>query len=161
LVNVTIANFYAPNNYPADFIVDSTNPSRNNTLVIALPQPTHALALDYGGLGFTGVGTATITLSNGHVFTQARLPTVGNTTFVGFVSSDPITTLTLVTTNDSWVVLDVILGHFAGIPVQTNCQGQSVSVLAQQHGDLATAAAALEFPSVQALQDAIREFCEE
>jgi hypothetical protein len=107
------------------------------------------------------VGSATITLSNGHVFTQARLPTVGNTTFVGFVSSDPITTLTLVTTNDSWVVLDVILGNFAGIPAQTNCQGQSVSALTLQHGDLTTATAALGFPSVQALQDTIRAFCEE
>src|SRR5262249_30520332 len=90
-VNVTAANFYSPHTYPGDFIVDSANPSPNNVLVISLPQPTHALALDYGGLGFTGGGSATLILSNGHVFAQPSLPTVGNTTFVGFVSSDPIT----------------------------------------------------------------------
>ena len=101
-----------------------------------------------------------ITLSNGHVFTQARLATVGNTTFVGFVSTDPITTLTLVTTNDSWIVQDVILANFAGMPGEANCQGESVSALARPHGGLDAAAAALGFPSVQALQEAIRAFCE-
>jgi hypothetical protein len=50
---------------------------------------------------------------------------------------------------------------FAGTPGTPNCQGQSVSALAQQFGGLEAAAAALGFPSVQALQDAIREFCEE
>jgi Beta-propeller repeat len=50
---------------------------------------------------------------------------------------------------------------FAGTPGKANCHGKSVSALAQQYGGLAAAAAALGFPSVQALQDAIREFCEE
>ncbi|MBV9308669.1 MAG: hypothetical protein JOZ45_21155 [Acidobacteriaceae bacterium] len=104
-VNVTTATFYAPNNYRADFIVNSTNSSSSNTLVISLPS-TYALALDFGGLGFNGASTATITLSNGHVFTAASLPTVGSTEFVGFVSTDALTSLTLVTTNDSWVVQD-------------------------------------------------------
>ena len=50
---------------------------------------------------------------------------------------------------------------FAGTPGKPNCHGQSVSALAQQFGGLDAAATALGFPSVQALQDAIREFCEE
>jgi hypothetical protein len=50
---------------------------------------------------------------------------------------------------------------FAGTPGRSNCHGKSVSALARQFGGLAAAAAALEYPSVQALQDAIREFCEE
>jgi len=49
----------------------------------------------------------------------------------------------------------------AGVPGKANCHGKSVSALARQFGGLDAAAAALGFPSVQALQDAIRAFCEE
>jgi hypothetical protein len=49
---------------------------------------------------------------------------------------------------------------FAGTPGTPNCRGESVSALAQQFGGLDAAASALGFPSVQALQDAIRAFCE-
>jgi hypothetical protein len=48
---------------------------------------------------------------------------------------------------------------FAGTPGNSNCQGQSVSALAEQFGGLDAAAAALGFPSVQALQHAIQAFC--
>jgi hypothetical protein len=50
---------------------------------------------------------------------------------------------------------------FAGIPGEANCHGKSVSALAHQFGGLNSAAQDLGFPSVQALQDAIRAFCEE
>jgi hypothetical protein len=50
---------------------------------------------------------------------------------------------------------------FAGTPGEANCHGQSVSALARQFGGLNNAAAALGFPLVQALQDAIRAFCQE
>ena len=109
-VNVTTANFYPPNDYPADFIVDSANTNSNEQLVITLAAPVYALALNYGGLGFHGgPGSATITLSNGHVFTVPSLPTVGNTNFVGFVSTEQITSVTIATTNDDWVVENLIL----------------------------------------------------
>jgi probable HAF family extracellular repeat protein len=49
---------------------------------------------------------------------------------------------------------------FAGTPGMPNCHGKSVSALAQQFGGLDAAAAALGFPSVHALQDSIRAFCE-
>jgi hypothetical protein len=49
---------------------------------------------------------------------------------------------------------------FAGTPEKANCQGRSVSALARQYGGLNNAAAALGFPSVQALQKAIMDFCE-
>jgi YVTN family beta-propeller protein len=49
---------------------------------------------------------------------------------------------------------------FAGTPGFSNCHGQSVAALAQQFGGLNAAAAALGFPSVQALQAAIRAFCQ-
>jgi hypothetical protein len=48
---------------------------------------------------------------------------------------------------------------FAGTPGQANCQGQSVSALAQQYGGLAAAAAALGYSSVPVLQNAIAEYC--
>jgi hypothetical protein len=49
---------------------------------------------------------------------------------------------------------------FAGRPGKANCHGKSVSALVRQFGGLNNAAATLGFVSVQALQDAIREFCE-
>jgi YVTN family beta-propeller protein len=48
---------------------------------------------------------------------------------------------------------------FAGTPGSPNCHGTSVAALAQKYGGLAAAAAALGAPSVSALQDAIKAFC--
>jgi hypothetical protein len=50
---------------------------------------------------------------------------------------------------------------FAGTPGAANCHGESVSALVREFGGLRAAASVLGFPSVRALQDAIREFCEE
>jgi uncharacterized repeat protein (TIGR03803 family) len=49
---------------------------------------------------------------------------------------------------------------FAGAPENPNCEGKSVSALARQYGGLNAAAAALGYPSVQALQEAIMAYCE-
>jgi hypothetical protein len=46
---------------------------------------------------------------------------------------------------------------FAGTPGKPNCHGQSVSALARQAGGLYNAAA-VGYPSVDALQNAIMEF---
>jgi hypothetical protein len=107
-VNVNASGFYAPIIYPSDYIVNSVNPGTDNTLVVALPNPTHAIGLNYGGL--FGSGANTITLSNGHVFSQPTTPPAGTTQFVGFVSVDPITSLTLTTSGNSWVVLNLLIG---------------------------------------------------
>jgi len=108
-VNVTAADYYDPNTYPTDFIVDAVNASTNNQLDISLPERTYAVGFEYGGLGFNGVGVGTITLSNGHVFTTV-LPTVGHTQFVGFVAEEPIASVTFVAINDSWVIRRVDVG---------------------------------------------------
>ncbi len=50
---------------------------------------------------------------------------------------------------------------FAGTPGRENCFGQSVTALQGQFGGLNAAAAALGFPSVRALQNAILAFCGE
>jgi Beta-propeller repeat len=58
-------------------------------------------------------------------------------------------------------VAKIVVPTFAGTPGKPNCHGESVSALAHEFGGLDAAASALGFPSVQALQDAIRAFCEE
>ena len=49
--------------------------------------------------------------------------------------------------------------RFTGMPGNTNCHRQSISVLAQQHGGLNAAAEALGYSDVKALQDAVLTFC--
>jgi len=48
----------------------------------------------------------------------------------------------------------------AGTPGQPNCHGQTISALAHQFGGINAAASALGFSSVQALQNAVKLFCE-
>jgi hypothetical protein len=107
-VNVTAANFYNPTNYPADFIVDSSNGGPDNELTIILPQPTRALAMNFGG--FNGGASGTISLSNSFVLPLSNLPALGQTQFTGLVSATPFSALTLIVNNDSWVVLNLLTG---------------------------------------------------
>ena len=60
---------------------------------------------------------------------------------------------------DGLLGTNATLVTFAGAPGKPNCYGQSVSTLAREFGGLNGAAAALGFPSVQALQSAISRFC--
>jgi probable HAF family extracellular repeat protein len=48
---------------------------------------------------------------------------------------------------------------FAGTPGKANCYGRSVAALARQYGGLNAAAAALDYPDVDTLQNAILAFC--
>jgi len=48
---------------------------------------------------------------------------------------------------------------FAGTPSAANCHGKSVSALAREYGGMDAAAAALGYPSVEALQAAITAYC--
>ena len=105
-VNLTTSTFYTPNNYPADFLIDSSNPGPNNEVTIILPAPTRALGIDYGG--FAGGATGSISLSNGFVLPLSALPAAGQTQFSGFVSATPFSSLTFNINNDSWVVLDLL-----------------------------------------------------
>jgi CSLREA domain-containing protein len=50
---------------------------------------------------------------------------------------------------------------FAGTPGTPNCHGVSVAALVDQYGNVKEAALALRFPSVKALQDAIRAYCKD
>jgi hypothetical protein len=107
LVNVTNKDFYAPGfSYANDFIVDSANPGPNNTLNIVLPSAVTAFGINFGSL-FTGAN-GSLALSNG--FTQGFVGTAvsGSVAFLGFVSTDPFSSVQLTIDGESWVVTDVI-----------------------------------------------------
>jgi len=59
------------------------------------------------------------------------------------------------------LALVIINPGFAGTPGAPNCHGKSVSALTGEFGGLPAAATALGFPSVRALQEAIRGFCQQ
>ena len=80
-----------------------------------------------------------------------------STTFVGGAFGGRNSGGTVYEIVDSGFVVPPI---FAGTPGKPNCFGKSVSALAKQFGGLNNAAAALGYPSVDALQNAIMEFCE-
>jgi YVTN family beta-propeller protein len=76
---------------------------------------------------------------------------------------DPATNIVIATIPGGNAPAGVIIQpppRFAGIPGSHNCQGTSVSTLATKFRGVDTAAAALRFSSVKALQDEIRAFCE-
>jgi len=52
-----------------------------------------------------------------------------------------------------------VASPFAGTPGKADCGGKTVSALSARFGNINAAAAALGFPSVKALQDAIKAFC--
>jgi hypothetical protein len=99
------------------------------------------------GIAVGAAGSAYVT---GYSFSSnfPATPDVFQTTFGGVV--------------DAFVakIATVVALAFAGTPGEANCHGESVSALVRQFGGLDAAASALGFPSVQALQDAIQEFCE-
>jgi hypothetical protein len=122
-----------------------------------------------GGLGDNGfAGAAWVFTRTGGVWTQqaklvgtgavgladqgvsVSLSGDGNTAIVGGHGDNG-------SAGAAWVFAKPV---FAGTPGEENCHGQSVSALARQFGGLNNAAAALGFPSVQALQDAIMAFCQ-
>ena len=57
-------------------------------------------------------------------------------------------------TGAAWVFV-----RFAGLPRSASCHGQSVSALAQQYGGFGSAAAALGYSSVQAMQNGVAIYC--
>jgi hypothetical protein len=57
------------------------------------------------------------------------------------------------------IMVNPCQAFFAGTPGAANCNGESVSELAQLYGGMSNAASALGFSSVKDLQDAIGAFC--
>ncbi len=81
-------------------------------------------------------------------------------------------TVSVIATGINMVVAVLPVGHspsafgvfiqprFTGMPGNKNCHGQSISALTHTFGGLNTAAIALGLPTVQALQTAVKTFCE-
>jgi hypothetical protein len=89
---------------------------------------------------------------------DARVATVSTNGVVNAVGAG--TTGILVKYGDRLVTVPVsVHAIFAGTPGSPDCQGKSVSALAQHYGGLAAAAKALGYSSVQALHDAIAAYC--
>jgi hypothetical protein len=85
----------------------------------------------------------------------------GTATFTGFLSADlllgaggnPVRALGISIVNAEKV------SRFAGRPGQPDCVGTSVSALARQYGGLTAAATALNYNSVNDLQNALKSYC--
>jgi hypothetical protein len=143
------------------------------TITFAVPQ--HQLRLLWGTVDPTPTtyNQVTIIFSDGAgvvngadvaaSFAADSLPfSSGNTNAAVMINTaQPFTSVTFTSSSASFeFVPSVPAVLFAGTPGQANCAGQSVSALASQFGGLNAAAAALDFPSARALQDAIMTYCQ-
>ncbi len=92
-VNVTARDYYPGATYAHNFLVDAYVPSANAlTITITLPTPVTAIGLDLGTFHGGALGFA---FSNGDTFTQSGTAAFGQTSFLGFTSSSPITSLSI------------------------------------------------------------------
>jgi hypothetical protein len=116
VVNANSAGYYGPADLTVPYIVDSAHsPTETSELIITLPSPVTAFALDFTTL-FTSTD-ATFTLSNGFLYDFTNTATLGQTPdFLGFVSTDPFNTVDLsVPVGENWVVSDfTVPGPIAG-----------------------------------------------
>lgn len=107
-----------------------------------------------GGGGYSGGG-------GGSIFTHPFFQSFGGGGGGSFDAGTDQILVAGVWTGNGKVVINLVSPVFAGTPGKANCHGQSVSALARQFGGLNNAAAALGYLSVDALQAAILEFCED
>ncbi len=115
-VNVNSALFYSASDLPAPYAVNSVySGTAPDILTITLPAAETAFYLDFTTL-FTST-TATFDVSNGFSTTVSPTVTYPSTPeFLGFVSSEPFTTITLtVPSQQSWVVADFGYGSWNGV----------------------------------------------
>ena len=134
-----------------------------NTAIVGGPGDDGGIPLEKDG-----VGAAWVYARSGGVWTQQQPKLVG-TGYIGLagqghavaLSGDGSTALVggYEDTNGvgaAWVFTQPV---FAGTPGKANCHGQSVSALARQYGGLNSAAAALGYADVSALQSAMMAYC--
>jgi hypothetical protein len=101
-LNPTGRDYYKRASYPSDFLVPSVFTRVNTDLAITLPAGFTAIALDLGS--FNG-GKFTVHLSTGESFTETPA-SFGQLSFLGFTSSDPVSSLTVSATGPEVIVLD-------------------------------------------------------
>lgn len=153
----------------------------NPALVSGVPQPPAEIAISgsdlfvvsndfvLGGVGkYTTAGVpinpALIPLPGIHpsgiaVSGADLLVPIGNT-IAEYTVDGVLVNPTLISEGlDAPIGVTVAATPFAGTPGHSNCHGKSVSALARQYGGLNSAAAALGYADVSALQNAILAFC--
>ena len=117
-VNVNSAGFYGASDLAVPYLINSSyRGNGTDNLTITLPSAQTAFGLDFGALN--GSPTATFGLSNGFTTLVSNLPAtgLGNTEFIGFLSTTPFTTITLTVPNgQSWVVKDFEFGTASSAP---------------------------------------------
>jgi hypothetical protein len=126
--------------------------------------PSSCLYAEYDAT--TGVATGSSFIVPGHstctgvdtdgtsLYFSTDFSTLTKTTLAGALISDQPVGPNLV--EDISLVAPAVFG---GTPGDPNCYGQSVAALNAQFGNQPAAAAALGYPSVNALHDAIHAFC--
>jgi hypothetical protein len=127
---------------------NNTDPSLSGVLANN-GGPTRTIALQTGSPAIDAIPQASCT-------DQASPPNQVKTDQRGFGRPDPGDILAAC---DTGAYESGATAPFAGVPGAANCKGKTVSALSQQFGTLDAAAAALGFPSVKALQSAIKTFC--
>jgi hypothetical protein len=108
-LNPTGRDYYAPFfPFPSDFLVPSASTRVGTDLTITLPGGFTAIGLDFGSFYGTPF---TFHLSTGEMFTEPTPSPLGSLSFLGFTSTEPITSLTVSSTgSDVPVLTDVIFG---------------------------------------------------
>jgi hypothetical protein len=108
-LDVTARNYYSPTIYPNDFLIPSFSPRATTVESITLPSGATAVGLDLGT--FLG-GALTFSFSTGDQYVDSSAATFGSTSFLGFTSSAPITSLTIgyVNANEALVIDDFQFG---------------------------------------------------
>jgi YVTN family beta-propeller protein len=132
-----------------------TNNSGNSVSVIATVTNAVTKITDPSFNGPRGVAV-TPDASKVYVANQTSMPR--NSVSVIAAATNAVTKITDPSFSQP-VGISIIRPIFAGTPQFSNCHGTSVAALAQKYDGLSAAAAALTFPSVKALQDAITAFC--
>ena len=123
------------------------------------PQPVIAFGLEIEPNLFSVFNVSLTTTDGGtHTLSQTVNGDAG-AKFFGWIGDVISMQVTCSGGCAGFAIGEPVVGGFPGTPGQANCHGQSVSALAQRYGGLDAAAATLGFPSVQALQDAIKAFC--
>ncbi len=103
-INVNSANYNGPSDQSTPYLVNSQYSGAAPDIVdIALSPSTTAFALDFDTL-FTST-SATFTLSNGYTAVVPTTSTEGNASFIGFLSSTPISSVQISVPNDQSIVV--------------------------------------------------------
>jgi hypothetical protein len=111
-LNVTLKNFPGVN-YPTDFLIPSVSPQGRTSTQLAITLPpggATAIGLDYGSFALNP-SPFLFTLSTGESFTMTPVP-FDNLGFLGFTSTSPITSLTILDSQSAAQEVPV-LGDFS------------------------------------------------